>query len=553
MKKMISSLTTIFLVINLSAQVIPYQTLPDWISTPNGHRATGLGLADINGDGWKDLVAANGNDMARQHLVVYYNNQDGTFPLNPDWESDDIDYHGHLACGDIDADGDIDVAVSVYIGASGFSSPGKVKVYYNMGSELEALPGFVSDEFYTFSCALGDADGDGDLDLAATGGEPYSSLLDYGRIFINNSGIFELSYVWESDIPMGALDVEFGDINRDGYMDVIFVCEGTDNYIFPGMAQGGIDPSPAWHSSEPESYINSVDIGYRGDHETLVVMTENSQLGGQGRVRSYAFDGNFPSSGMADWYSDPFGYGSGIFLADVDLDSSLDLIYGGWWLPVKIARGVAGGFEMASSYTSSTGSVVETIQMADLGRESISEKVAVLTITLAGSGIHLLVLPEQIVESVLDISVNGVPLSPAQYCNVPNKGWVSIGIPLQALDMVVVHYEYSPHPDIAVTNWDNNIGNYIFYNTSSPVGVGESLSSSPGLMIYPNPVYELLNLHLSGSSTGWSLRVTDLTGRVLIDESVNSSENDYMLDVSALDPGVYIISAGRQAARFIKQ
>jgi len=72
----------------------------------------------------------------------------------------------------INLDGWIDVAVSVYIGPDGFGDPGKVKVYYNQEGELEGIPSFESYNFYTFSCALGDADGDGDLDLAATGGEP---------------------------------------------------------------------------------------------------------------------------------------------------------------------------------------------------------------------------------------------------------------------------------------------------------------------------------------------------------------------------------------------
>jgi hypothetical protein len=34
-----------------------YNALPDWISTPNEHYATGLGLADINGDGWKAFLS----------------------------------------------------------------------------------------------------------------------------------------------------------------------------------------------------------------------------------------------------------------------------------------------------------------------------------------------------------------------------------------------------------------------------------------------------------------------------------------------------------------
>ena len=57
----------------MKGQTVPYNLTPDWVSTPDNHVATGLGLADINSDGWKDLIVANGNDIYRQSLVVYYN------------------------------------------------------------------------------------------------------------------------------------------------------------------------------------------------------------------------------------------------------------------------------------------------------------------------------------------------------------------------------------------------------------------------------------------------------------------------------------------------
>ena len=536
----------------LQAQNIPFNTTPDWVSTPNGHIATGLGLADINGDGWKDLVAANGNDIQRQGLVVYYNRGDGTFPMNPDWQSADVDYHGHLACGDIDKDGDIDVAVSVYLGPNGFSSPGKVKVYYNLGTALEATPTFVSDPFYTFSCALGDADGDGDLDLAAAAGEPYSSILDRGKIFLNNGGTFQPAPEWESDIEMGALDVEFGDINRDGRMDVIFVCEDDDNYIYRGMASGGIATAPAWQSAEAVSFINSVDIGYREPGECLVVMTENSQLGGQGKVRRYLFEGLLPASSTAGWYSQPFGYGSGILLADVDLDGVLDLIYGGWWLPMKIALGDAAGFEINPSYTSQTSSVVEAILMADLGRESESVKTVELTITEQSAGGHLILLPDQLVEDIVAVTKDGIPVAPGDHCTVPNKSWISFASPLQQGDLLSVTYRYSPHPDIVITNWDNNKGNYIFYNTNAPVGTAEAKLYPAGLQVFPNPGRDILDLRILGMiSEGSDLRISDLTGRLIHKERISLVEGSGRIDISGIPAGAYILFCEGRGMMFV--
>jgi len=167
MKKFISIFLFFIPILQLYSQVMFSQN-PDWISTDLTSVSTGGAFADINKDGWLDFVVANGNDISRQKVVVYYNNGDGTFPTSPNWQSADIDYNGHVDVGDLNQDGWPDVAVSVYIGPSGFGSPGKVKLYLNNSGTLSSNPDWVSgDDVYTFSCAFGDADGDGDLDLAA--------------------------------------------------------------------------------------------------------------------------------------------------------------------------------------------------------------------------------------------------------------------------------------------------------------------------------------------------------------------------------------------------
>jgi hypothetical protein len=499
-------------------QSIPYATTPDWESTPSGHIATGLGLADIDNDGWKDLVVANGNDIQRQHLVVYYNNGDGTFPLLPDWESDDIDYHGHLAVGDINLDGWIDVAVSVYIGESGFNDPGKVKVYYNQGGELEGTPSFESYEFYTFSCALGDADGDGDLDLATTGGEPYNSIFDQGKIFINRNGTFSEYPEWTTNLDFGSLDVDFGDVDQNGFLDVVFSSEETPNYIFLADQTGTISNDPSWESGEASNYINSLDFGFVGlDKTPGVVMTGNNQLGGDGRVRLYDFEEGVPPSSNASWTSPPFGYGSGVILSDVDVDGILDLIYGGWWLPLKIILGSETGFEATPVYTSSTSSVVEAIQIADLDRDAI--EVTSETFNITESEMSVIYLEKQLVENILSIQFNGEPLSHSFYTYVPNKNWISFKDNLKTGDEVIVEYEYSNDGDMVITNWDSGKGNYIFYNSpqTSVSPVTNSHNNDLYLHVAPNPSNGLISVSFNLLEKELvEIFISDLAGRNLI-------------------------------------
>lgn len=540
-----SILTVIVLcfVLNVFTQTIPYAVTPEWESTPNGHIATGLGLADIDGDGWKDLVVGNGNDIQRQHLVVYYNNGDGTFPLTPDWESDDIDYHGHVAVGDINLDGWIDVAVSVYLGESGFGDPGKVKVYYNLEGELEGTPSFESYSFYTFSCALGDADGDGDLDLATTNAEPYGAIYDEGNIFLNRNGIFDENPEWISNVPIGSMDVEFTDVDQNGFLDVIYISQVTDNFIFLSDNSGIIPSTPSWQSEESSNYMNSVDFGFTGsDKIPGIIMTGNDQLGGDGKVRLYSFDNGVPATSSASWTSNTFGYGSGILLSDVDVDGILDVIYGGWWLPVKIALGNATGFEMNPSYTSGTSSVVEAIQIADLDRDGIETTTETINITESVSVIYL---EKQLIENILSVQLNGENVSHAFYCSVPNKNWISFKDNLVSGDEVTVEYKFSHDGEMVITNWDSQIGNYIFYNdpqTSEIKGQPDD-SREISFNLFPNPVDDKLTItYFSPSKQLIEIYLFDLLGRrnfITFRDWIEKGDNTIEINTDNLSTGVY--------------
>lgn len=232
MKVLTSIIAVLFLYSNNYAQV-PFAQNPDWISTDISSVSTGGAFADINKDGWLDFVVANGNDISIQKLVVYYNDGTGTFPTTPNWQSTDGNYHSHCDVGDVNQDGWPDVAVSVYIGNGGFTTPGKVKLYLNNNGTLSSNPDWVSaDEFYTFSCAFGDADGDGDLDLAVAGGEAYYSNPAQPRIYYNISGMLETLPSWKGTASIYSYDVDWADFDNDGDLDLVFAGESNPNYIF---------------------------------------------------------------------------------------------------------------------------------------------------------------------------------------------------------------------------------------------------------------------------------------------------------------------------------
>jgi hypothetical protein len=503
-----------------------FPSLPDWESLAQGQYATGLGIADINGDSWDDIVVANGNDMARQKLYVYYNNGDGTFPQTPSWMSSDIDYLGHLSVGDINQDGLIDVAVSSFLGPDRFADPGYIKVYSNLGGYLEPNPSFRSaDSMYNFSCALGDADGDGDLDLAVACGEPYSGITDYGKIYYNQNGQLDSLPGWTSSVVMGAMDVDFADMDNNGFLDLIFACHLTPNYIYLADSTGAILQQPSWQSQDNSYYANSLTIAKVDDNNYPDLMvSDNFQLGGQGKFKAYLFN-NLPSlSTSPAWFSNTGGYGSAVLAEDINGDNFPDLFAGRWWGNVQIYPGDGSSFNPNPGWQSASSSVIEAFALRDLdqdGRMNIQE-----TISVNRDSVHVFYLNEPAVEKVNTVQLNGVMLTAGtDYTIMPGVQWISTESPLMIGDQIEVNYTISHDRDLIVTNWDTNKGNYIFYNMSNPTGITSvtSQGESEIISVYPNPFNSRCKFLIQlKQRSKVRLEIFDVTGRSI--KTVYNSE-----------------------------
>jgi len=522
---------------------VPYPQFPDWRSADSTTVSTGGAFADIDKDGWLDFVVANGNDISRQQVVVYYNNGDGTFPTTPNWHSSDIDYHGHLDVGDVNEDGWPDVAVSVYIGPSGFGSPGKVKLYLNNNGILSSNPDWVSgDAVYTFSCAFGDADGDGDIDLAVAGGESYYNNPEQPRIYYNDGGMLESLPSWKATASEYSYDVNWADFDNDGDLDVVFAGESSPNRIFANN-NGVISTTPTWQSTDPSQYANSLFIGdVNNDGFFDLAISDNNQLGGQGKFKIYLSNNGILNT-TPFWTSTFSGYGSGIYLADIDDDNDLDLLTGGWWQPVRIYLNESGSFNVNPQYTSTSTSVVEVMVCGDVDNDAVQNIQQVFT---SDGSKKLFYLPRTPLQNIQRVIVGTDTLHNNQFCFDLENGWVMLASQPSAGISVIVETAVTWDIDMGITNWDQIKGNYVFFNTTNPV-YSNSEESLPDDFIlyqnYPNPFNPTTRIKWYIPGTDFvTLKIYDGLGReveTLINKEVASGTYETVFDAKSLSSGIY--------------
>ncbi|MFN8440658.1 MAG: VCBS repeat-containing protein [Caldilineaceae bacterium] len=279
-------------------------------------------VGDLNGDQQLDLIVAGGLTNNAPN-VLYFGDGNGSFPVSATFGSPDSIYS--IAIGDMDGDRDLDV-----VAGGKFAAPSLV--YLNDGAG-NLTPGSIFDagtdgQLSKMVVGVGDLDNDGDLDIVggrAGFGFPAQSQ---SYIYLNDGkGNFSTSRSFETQFDTNA--VALGDMDNDGDLDIVTTHYNIEdsfslitNLVHLNDGQGNF---PTVHSfglgNDQTQDLALADIDGDG---ALDIIAANAAK--QGSIYRNDGQGNLVASqNFGSWLDAP----QHVATTDIDGDGDLDIIANG--------------------------------------------------------------------------------------------------------------------------------------------------------------------------------------------------------------------------------
>jgi len=353
---------------------------------------------DVNGDGYGDVIVGAewySNDQWEEGRAYVYHGSANGLNHTADWTAEGDQNHAFFGtsagtAGDVNGDGYADVIVGARQYTNGQTDEGRAYVYHGSPVGLAAAPAWTAESDQAearFGCwvdTAGDVNGDGYSDVVV-GAEGYDNgQTDEGRAYVYHGSATGLTAgpIWTAEgdqvnAYFGGSAGTAGDVNGDGYSDLIVGAYGYDNgqtdegraYVYYG-GEAGLAASPAWMAEGDRpayfGYPAATAGDVNGDGYSDVIVGAPFYTNGQDS-EGWAFVYHGGSGGLSatpNWTAESdqaganFGY-SARTAGDVNGDGFSDIIVGAPWYDngqqdegqTYVYHGSAGGLGAASAWT----------------------------------------------------------------------------------------------------------------------------------------------------------------------------------------------------------
>lgn len=324
-----------------------------------------IAVCDVDGDGDLDFVQGNGDFFLPEPNMVGINDGAGRFtdgstnqlPLSESGRS--------IALGDIDGDGDLDL---VYGRTDQVFEAPNLLLRNNGSGAFEDVTAtqMPANNDGTFAVVLGDVDGDGDLDLICGNSTLYSGAQN--RFYLND-GTGTFSDATASHMPIdneATYDLVIGDVDNDGDLDLICGNGGNlsvdrQDRLYLNNGSGVFADVTATQmpvDSEGTTSLAFCDIDSDGDLDLICA----------GKDRLYVNDGAGTFTDATSTQLPTIHHqGSCIAIGDVDGDSDPDILFGGRSVNLLFLNDGSGTFILAPWAQLPTGRITSSaIALSDI-------------------------------------------------------------------------------------------------------------------------------------------------------------------------------------------
>ncbi len=232
--------------------------LSPWQELPTGCQPRGVTLIDVNADGLEDIVTA---DYVDDSLSIHVNAGNGNFLVRTVLETPDIEGDYAIGAGDIDNDGVMDLVVGGHDDGTIMGLLGRGEGHFIPGPSTTTPKGL-------WHVNVADLSGDGIADVAVAGGHSGKGSL----IVSTEPGVFGEATIHTTD--PGNASTDLGDLDGDGDLDWVlssFSTSNSDWSFFENDGAGNFRRFMEFDSPEDASCCILVDFDRDGDLDAALI------------------------------------------------------------------------------------------------------------------------------------------------------------------------------------------------------------------------------------------------------------------------------------------